>query len=440
MGSSPSAAATFAAAARIVEGVARRGQSVDAATRDIPHAASSAVRAVALGTLRWYLRLLPALRRLLRDPASVTPRLESLLTVAAHQVVYARTAAEVSVNAAVDATRLIGVPRAAPLANAVLRRFVRERAELFAELDQSLPVRTAHPDWLVQRLLDAWPGQAPAMLEANNEHPPMVLRVDRTRTARHAMREELRARGIESSEIQWADTALELARPMSVNELPGFAEGRVSVQDAGAQLAPVLLDARPGERVLDACAAPGGKTGALLEHTPGIHLTALDLASERVVRIAENLRRLGREARLVTADLRRPQDFWDGQPYARILLDVPCSSTGVIRRHPDIKLLRRPGDAAAFARQQGELLHSALTLLAPGGRLLYATCSVCPEENEEVVGAALAAESKLRVAGFPPHAPRPPGAQPRPVGLQLLPGADAGTDGFYYACLEKTTA
>lgn len=407
--------------------------------RAVSEGGQSAVRAVALGTLRWYLRLLPALRRLLRDPKAPVPGLEALLAVAAHQVEYSRTPGEVSVNAAVDASRRLGLAQATGLVNAVLRRFVRERAELFCELDRSIAVRTAHPQWLVQRLQEAWPAEAAMILEANNQHPPMVLRVDRSRGSAEQAVAALKAAGIDARKIQWIDTAVVLDRPRHVAAIPGFGEGHLSVQDAGAQLAAALLDPQPGERVLDACAAPGGKTGALLEHAPGIELTALDITSERVARIEQNLRRLRREARLVCADLRQPEAWWDGRPFDRILLDVPCSSSGVIRRHPDIKLLRRPSDIEAFAVLQRELLQAALALLAPGGRLLYATCSLLPQENEALV-AALIGERAARCAEFPPAASRAPGARTRPLGLQLLPGTEAGTDGFYYACLEKTTA
>jgi 16S rRNA (cytosine967-C5)-methyltransferase len=213
----------------------------------------------------------------------------------------------------------------------------------------------------------------------------------------------------------------------------------VSVQDAGAQLATALLEASPAMRVLDACAAPGGKTGHLLEVLgEGAELTALDIDTARVALIAENLKRLSRTARLCVGDARDPASFWDGRPFERILIDAPCSSTGVIRRHPDIKLLRRPADVPAFAATQLALLRAAITMLAPGGRLLYSTCSVLPQENEQVVGALLASEPAMRPVTLP-AAERVPGAIERALGVQLLPGAAAGTDGFYYACLEKTT-
>jgi 16S rRNA (cytosine967-C5)-methyltransferase len=226
---------------------------------------------------------------------------------------------------------------------------------------------------------------------------------------------------------------------MAVRDLPGFDEGLVSVQDAGAQLAASLLDVSPTLRVLDACAAPGGKTGHLLELMgEGADVTALDIDAARVGLIAENLKRLSRTARLCVGDARDPATFWDNRLFERILIDAPCSSTGVIRRHPDIKLLRRPADVPAFAVTQLAILRAALTMLAPGGRLLYSTCSVLPDENEQVVAALLASASGVQSVGLSAAA-GVPGAIERRLGVQLLPSAAAGTDGFYYACLEKTT-
>jgi 16S rRNA (cytosine967-C5)-methyltransferase len=226
-----------------------------------------------------------------------------------------------------------------------------------------------------------------------------------------------------------------------VADLPGFGKGDVagvvSVQDAGAQLAAVLLDARPGMRVLDACAAPGGKTGHLLERTPDLALTAVDIDAERVGRIRENLDRLQRSARVIAGDIRDSKTFWDGVPFDRILVDAPCSSTGVIRRHPDIKLLRRSTDIASFAATQREILQAAFRMLAPGGRLLYSTCSLLPEENEAVVRHLLSSDPLARPVST---AQLTPESIERDPGIQLLPGAQAGTDGFYYACVEKTTA
>ena len=433
-------APALADAARAVASVVEEGRSSDTALAPFetsPHRA--AIRAIALGTLRWYLRLAPAIDLLLNRPKGVAPELHALLAASAHQIEYSRNAPQATVHAAVDAARLLKKDRASGLVNAVLRRFTREREALLSRVDKKLDARTAHPPWLIARFKDAWPPQAFAdLLAANNAHPPMVLRLDLSKRQRDEYLAELQTAGIAAEAIAWTSTAVRIEQPIPLSNVPGFREGHVSVQDAGAQLAAPLLDARAGMRVLDACAAPGGKTGHLLEHTEGLaELVAVDVDAQRVARIEENLRRLNRTAKLFAADIRRPDGFWDGRPFDRILLDAPCSSTGVIRRHPDIKLLRRPDDISALAKVQLEILQAAFGMLAVGGRLLYCTCSVLPDENQGVLERFLAAEPAVRAV--PLTAELAPGALPRGPGLQLLPGAEAQTDGFYYACLEKTT-
>ena len=426
--------------------VAFVGHSADAAVaafEERPHIA--AIRAIALGSVRWYLRLAPAVETLLTRPQKVSNEIRALLVAAAHQLEYSRNPPHATVLAAVDATRILKSPGASGLVNAVLRRFIAQKPSLLARVDETVAARAAHPAWLVDAIEQAWPLQSARILAANNEHPPMVLRVDLTRRAREAYLTELAAAGVAASAIPWTDAAVQLEKPVAVSDLPGFwksdsSRAVVSIQDAGAQLAAMLLEARPGMRVLDACAAPGGKTGQLLERTPNLRLVAVDIDADRLVRIRENLDRLQRTARAVVGDVRDPATFWDGKPFERILVDAPCSSTGVIRRHPDIKLLRRADDVAAFAATQLEILRAAFRTLSPGGRLLYSTCSVLGAENEEVVECFLAGEPSARPGRMPPAAQLAPGAVERRVGVQLVPGAEAGTDGFYYACVEKTTS
>jgi 16S rRNA (cytosine967-C5)-methyltransferase len=342
------------------------------------------------------------------------------------------------VNGAVDATRILGEPRASGLVNAVLRRFVRERAELLARIDSDLTTATAHPEWFVGDLQHAWPRLARSILDANNAHPPLVLRIDRSRVEMDVYLAELAQMGCPAHACGWAPCALVVDEPRPVEAIPGFREGRVSVQDAGAQLAAPLLDARPGMRVLDACAAPGGKTVHLLEHTPGLaDLLAVDIDAARLQRVEENLARTRRHARLAVLDMR---SICMASSFDRVLVDAPCSSTGVIRRHPDIKLLRRPADIEAFVETQLAILRGAFRVLAPQGRLLYCTCSVLSAENEGVVSSFLASEPLARQAPMPRAGSIAPGARDCSVGVQLLPGDEAGTDGFYFACLEKTTA
>ena len=426
----------------MVAAVALQGRSADAALAGSePAADRSAIRAIALGTLRWYLRLAPAIESLLSHPAGVAPAIRALLVASAHQVEYSRNVPEQTVDAAVDAARMLAGERATSLVNAVLRRYVAGHAAILARLDADPAMRTAHPRWLIEELRAAWGERTDSILEADNGHPPMTLRIDLSRLARAEYQQRLLQVEIESQEIQWCESALTLNRPVPVEQLPGFAEGLVSVQDAGAQLAAGLLAAEPGMRVLDACAAPGGKTGHLLERLGAdADVTAVDVEAARVERLRQNLARLQREARVAVADVREPESFWDGRPFERILVDAPCSSTGVIRRHPDIKLLRRSGDSSTLAAGQLAILTAAVRMLAPGGRLLYGTCSVLPGENEGVVARLLDSQPQLAVVKMPRAQELAPGALDRSPGIQLLPGAEAGTDGFYYACLEKTTA
>jgi 16S rRNA (cytosine967-C5)-methyltransferase len=458
VGSGSTAAQALASAARALAEVASQGRSADDALGRFHGAAErSAIRAITLGSLRWYWRLKPAIEALLGARRPLAPQLRALLIVAAHQIEYSRSLPQSVVNAAVDAARALGEPRASGLVNAVLRRFVLERAGLFARLDENLAVATAHPAWLAEAIVEAWPQEARAILEANNVHPPFVLRIDLSRGTVEGYLAELAAAGHAGRVLgAWAPAAIVLDKPLPVQALPGFSEGRVSVQDAGAQLAAPLLDASSGMRVLDACAAPGGKTLHLIERTPDLgELIAVDSSPDRLRRLEENLHRAGlvgfapRDGHAVGSG--RPcgpislaacdvREMTAARPFDRILVDAPCSSTGVIRRHPDIKLLRRPGDIDSYAASQSDILHAAFRMLAPGGRLLYSTCSVLPAENELRIAAFLAAQPGARPVPLPASGALAPGAHTRPNGVQLLPGGEARTDGFYYACLEKTTA
>jgi 16S rRNA (cytosine967-C5)-methyltransferase len=433
-------AETLAQAALAVHEVVNQGRSAD----QVLEAAQArtdraAVRAIALGTLRWYLRLAPALEPLLNRPfTELSPKLAALLVTAAHQVEYSRGAPEAQVHLAVDASRVIDEPRASGMVNAVLRRFVAQRAELLATVDQDPARLHAHPRWLVDAIRAAWGDQTGSILAANNQHPPMVLRVDPAQLSSIDFLRAWRALGREAHAVDWNPDAVVLEHPTAVQLLPGFESGAVSVQDSAAQLAAPLLDARAGMRVLDACAAPGGKTLHIAQRTPMLDdLVAVDHDPTRLKRVRDNLDRGGRDARLIAADMGAIGAALAPASFDRVLVDAPCSGTGVIRRHPDIKLLRRPGDIDGFADTQRRILRAAFELLRPGGRLIYCTCSVLPEENERVVAGFLAAEPRAAVVGWTEGLPRPPGLIERSVGWQLLPGGGAGSDGFYYACLLK---
>jgi 16S rRNA (cytosine967-C5)-methyltransferase len=433
-------AESLAAAALAVHDVVTEGRNADVALEAAHERQDrAAVRAIALGTLRWYLRLKPALVPLINRPFDeLSPKLAALLVTTAHQVEYSRGAPEAQVHLAVDASRVLGEGRASGVVNAVLRRFVAERAQLLASADEKPGQRHAHPQWFVEALRAAWGEQAESILNANNQHPPMVLRLDPAAVATEDFLRSLRAIGREARVVEWSREAVVLDRPAPVQVLPGFETGAVSVQDGGAQLAAPLLDAQPGMRVLDACAAPGGKTLHIAQRTAGLaELIAADDDPLRLARVRENLERAGRDAILVAADLRTVPPSLAASQFDRVLVDAPCSATGVIRRHPDIKLLRRPADIESFAATQRQILATAFELLKPGGRLIYCTCSVMPAENERVVEAFLAAQARASRDRWPEGLARPPGLLERSVGWQLLPGGSAGTDGFYYACLTK---
>jgi 16S rRNA (cytosine967-C5)-methyltransferase len=427
-----------------VLGHVRAGQSSDtalAALGAIPDL--RAVRAVALGAMRWTLRFLPAVAQLLSRPlAEAPPLLQALLLVAVHQLEHSRNPPESTVHRAVDAARALGLEHAAALVNAILRRYLRERASLLERVDAELAVRSAHPEWLVAALRSAWPHAVDGILEANNAHPPLTLRVDLSRLSRVEYLQRLEAAELPAHGSEWCPSAVIVERPVAVGRLPGFSEGLVSVQDAAAQLAAPLLGVAPGMRVLDACAAPGGKTGHLLESSGGdIDLVAVDIDPQRLERVVENLRRLGREgaARCLRLDLRDAQALAALGQFDRILLDAPCSGTGVIRRHPDIKLLRRSSDLIGLAATQLAVLTTSFERLKPGGRILYATCSVLPAEGAGIVAEFLAREPRARLAPWPAAVRLPPAAIHGPFGLQLLPDSAAATDGFHYACLERAT-
>jgi 16S rRNA (cytosine967-C5)-methyltransferase len=434
-------AAVRAAAARIVAEVLERGRSLDellAAETD-EGSARGLKRSLCYGTLRWHYRLAAALKALAaRSPDGMDPQLRALLEIGLFQLASGETAPHAAVSETVSAARLLGHAKAAGFVNAILRRFQREQADVLHAVDRDLSLRTSHPRWFVEALRrDRGDAAARAALDANNAHPPLWLRVNRRRATPEECERELTAAGLAVTRHPLAPDALRVDPPVDVRALPGFAEGRVSVQDAAAQLAVELLQPQQGERVLDACAAPGGKTCHVLERTDGsASVDALDVAEPRLARIRENLARLGLDAEVRCADVVALPQWWDGRPYPRVLLDVPCSATGVIRRHPDIKVLRRATDIPALARRQAELLAAAWQVVAPGGRLLYTSCSVLPEENEKVVAGFLARNPQAvdltpeLTAAWPP---RTAGAGP---GYQVLPG-EAGMDGFYYACLGK---
>ena len=391
---------------------------------------------LAFGTARWQPRLSALAAKLLQKPFKAADAdVEALLLVGLYQLLYTRVPAHAAIGETVGCADKLKKPWAKALLNAVLRRAQRESEALLAELEHDPVVRTAHPRWLQKSLKAFWPEQWQAICAANNAHPPMILRVNRRHHTRDAYLGLLSEAGIAASACLYSRDGIILDAATDVRSLPGFAEGWISVQDEAAQLAADLLDLAPGQRVLDACCAPGGKTCHILEAEPALAgVVAVDLEAKRLVRVRENLERLGLSAELIAADGRDTATWWDGKPFQRILLDAPCSATGVIRRHPDIKLTRQPDDITALALLQGELLDALWKTLEVGGILLYATCSTLPTENTEVIEAFLARTPGARELDLATAA-----GIKQPHGRQLL-AKEGGHDGFYYAKLIKIAA
>jgi 16S rRNA (cytosine967-C5)-methyltransferase len=372
------------------------------------------------GTLRRYGRVQAIVAALSRHGAP-DALVQGLLWCSLYALESGRYAEYTVVDQAVRACTLLERWTAKGYVNGVLRNFLRERTALEARIHSDEEARHQHPRWWIDNLRRAYPESWEAILAAGNAHPPMTLRVNARRIAADAYAQRLALAGLGAQAV--GEAALLLERPVPVERLPGFAEGEVSVQDAGAQRAARLLDLAPGQRVLDACAAPGGKSAHILERAD-VALTALDADPVRCERMERNLRRLGLHAGVRSADCTQPQSWWDGVAYQRILADVPCTASGIARRHPDLKWLRRAGDAAAFAARQAAILDALWQLLAPGGKLLYVTCSVFPQENEEVVQAFIARALRARSLPLPDGEPQ-----------QWLPGPQQ--DGFYYALIQK---
>ena len=385
------------------------------------------VQALCYGVCRYFSRLDVLLKVYLEKPLkNADIDIKALLLIGLYQLTDMRVAPHAAVSETVQATEVLGKPWARGLVNAVLRRHQRE-AEKLAITD---PVYVyAHPNWWIKKIRDAYPSEWQSILAANNEHPPFALRVNQQKVARETYQANL---AVPNALLPFTEAGIVLEEAMPVEDLPGFADGEISVQDGAAQLSAALLQLSPHLRVLDACAAPGGKLCHLLEHENSVQAVALDRDADRLTSIEENLARLSLSAKLLAKDAADVSSWWDGKPFDRILLDAPCSASGVIRRHPDIKLLRKPDDIAPLVQEQTRLLNALWQVLAPGGLLVYATCSIFPQENTEIVQAFLA-QHKEDAIDVPIDADW---GIPQAVGRQILPGMH-GFDGFYYARLRK---
>ncbi|WP_398307243.1 16S rRNA (cytosine(967)-C(5))-methyltransferase RsmB [Zoogloea sp.] len=420
-----SLAYTFVTTARLIAEVVAGGTLTEAlsalwsARPATPPGVRGAILDLAYGSLRDYGRQDFILGKLLQKP--LPEPVQSLLRVALHRLDSRADTAHTIVDQAVTAAATLLGGKFKGVVNGVLRNALRQSADLNRAADADMVAEFRHPPWWIRRLRSQYPDHWRAILAAGNTHPPMALRINRRRASAREVLAAFAAAELPVRELN--NGALLLDRPVPVARVPGFAEGLVSVQDAGAQYAARYLDLVDGQRVLDACAAPGGKTSHILE-TADVALTALDTDAFRARRVSENLERLGLTAEVKTADCRVLSRWWDGRPFDRILADVPCSASGVVRRNPDIKWLRRSDDVARFAAQQAEILDALWQVLAPGGKMLYVTCSVFAEENREQIAAFATRHSdccRLPIAGQPD--------------CQYLPSTEH--DGFFYALLEK---
>jgi 16S rRNA (cytosine967-C5)-methyltransferase len=425
-------------ATQILTGVMREGCSLSASiATGLSVLEDSRDRAfaqeLAYGVLRWLPELDQVLIQLLQRPfRSKDTDLRVLLLIGLYQLIHLRTPAHAAVSATVAASRALAKPWAGSLINAVLRTYLRNSERILEQAHAMETARYAHPDWLLAELKQAWPKEWQAIVAANNSRAPMTLRVNARRLSRKDYLALLRETGIEARPAANTSHGIILSQPIEISRLPRFKEGYVSIQDAAAQLAAPLLDVRPGQRVLDACAAPGGKAAHILETCPELKiLIAIEREPNRIALLNTTLKRLQLEARVLQADATRPEDWWDGCPFERILVDAPCSGSGVIRRHPDIKYLKHETDLPALVNRQARLLTALWPLLAEHGKLIYVTCSILTAENQDQIAAFLNQHPDAHALTLNDPWGRPAGA-----GRQILPG-EAGMDGFFYAALVK---
>ena len=433
-----------AVAAEVVDAVVSGGQSLDAviakSEQRIGTDDRSLLRMLCYGSLRHYWRLQGWVDQLISKPLRKRDRVvNALLVIGLYQIAEMRIPDHAVVSETVDAARQLRRPKLAGLVNACLRRFVRE--DLAATEPADEPSEWNHPFWLIEQIRNDWPDDWQAILTANNERAPMWLRANTSRNSAEQYLQRLQDAGMDAELLAAVPDAVRLNEPQAVESLPGFAAGDASVQDAAAQIAARWLlgnlNSDPICRVLDACAAPGGKSGHLLEvGGDKLSLLAVDSDASRLTSISENLQRIGRDATIIAADASKPEQWWDGTPFDGILLDAPCSASGVIRRHPDIKLLRRMTDIANLAARQLAMLEALWPTLARGGTLLYVTCSVIAAENDEVTGRFLAEHGDAFENDVLPNNNIRDLMHRKACGYQVLPGS-AGLDGFYYAALQK---
>lgn len=423
-------------AATVLVRVVKDGQSLtvalDAVLESVADAKDRAfIQALCYGVVRYYHRLDFILQQLLsKSLRNKDTDIKMLLLIGIYQLQYMRVKTHAAVSETVSAANKKSWAKS--LINGVLRQYMREQDQLESQADKNVIAASSHPEWLISKITTDWPEQSRGLIAENNKQPPMVLRVNLRQSTQQDYLKLLEAQSIAAQTVDFCSSAIILEQPVAVEKLPHFSDGMVSVQDTAAQLAAELLDVQAGQSVLDLCAAPGGKTAAILERHPDtLSMLAVDIDEARLSRVKENLQRLKLEAKLIAGNAAKPAEWIQGQLFERILVDVPCSALGVIRRHPDIKILRRESDIAELQKIQQQILRAAWGLLAPGGILIYATCSILKQENELQIESFLTQQSDAEeieiIAEW---------GLKRRFGRQILTGQQ-NMDGFYYAKLVK---
>ena len=425
-----------ATAARVITLVLKQQQSLNAVLRKnlslLPENERALCQQLCYGVIRWQLQLQAIADQLIAKPLkNKDTDIAALLLCGLYQLRSMRLPEHAVLSETVNSCKTLGKPWAKGLINASLRNYQRNELQFEAAITKTDRAHYAHPDWILNQLQHDWPKHWQSIAQANNQQAPMMLRVNRQQQSRDEYLKKLQEHGFEAKTINGCADGIELEKACDVNVLPGFSTGVVSVQDGAAQHTIELLEIKQNQRILDACAAPGGKTCHILEVEPSNDVVAIDIDAERLLRITENTQRLVLSVELIAADASDVDAWWDKKMFDRILIDAPCSGTGVIRRHPDIKALRRPGDLHDLTNKQQQLLEKLWPLLNTGGLIVYTTCSVFKQENELQIMNFL---QKHPEAEEIKHSPAP--ASPRPFGYQRLPGDD-NMDGFYYACIRK---
>lgn len=427
-----------AAAAQVIHNVLRGQGSLSSLLPAIQNKVNEQDRALlqelCFGTCRYHPQLAAYIECLVDKPLRMKDGdIQALLLLGLYQLIHTRIPDHAALGETVEVTKFLKKPWATKLVNGVLRQFQRDKSKLDELLAQNQAFQSNHPAWLEGMLRKSWPDDIEQIVAANNAHPPFTLRLNTKKISRDEYLSQLQAIGIEAKATQYSPYGITLANACDPRKLPLFTEGAISVQDEAAQLSGDLLELKPNMRVLDACSAPGGKTGHMLELEPSLQVTALDSEPRRLERVRENLARLNVTANIIAGDASEPSTWWNGELFDRILLDAPCSATGIIRRHPDIKVLRTPEEISKLAELQKKLLNKLWPLLKPGGILVYATCSIMPKENTHIIENFVKKASDVTCDlldvdwGIPQH-----------FGRQLLPST-SGHDGFYYARLRKTS-